>query len=107
MVKINIIKRDGSECEIEAVEGHTLREGIRNAGINELAAVCGGCCSCATCHVHIDPNYLDKLPAQGDIENDLLDSSEHRNATSRLSCQIEVQRTLEGMRVHDRGRGLT
>lgn len=99
MVKINIIKRDGSAREIEAVEGHTLRESIRNAGISELLAVCGGCCSCATCHVHIDPDYVDKLPALGDIENEMLDSSEHRDATSRLSCQVEVQSSFEGMRI--------
>jgi 2Fe-2S ferredoxin len=59
----------------------TLMEAIREAGNDELLALCGGCCSCATCHVHVDPAFADRLPPIGADENDLLDSSDHRNAT--------------------------
>jgi 2Fe-2S ferredoxin len=74
-------------------------EVIRDNGFDELLALCGGCCSCATCHVHIDPAYMDKLSPISDDESDLLDSSDHRNEYSRLSCQVPVTAALEGLTV--------
>ena len=74
-------------------------EVIRESGFDELLALCGGCCSCATCHVFVDPEFADKLPAMSEDENDLLDSSDHRNERSRLSCQIKCVADLEGLRV--------
>jgi ferredoxin, 2Fe-2S len=65
-------------------------EALRNAGYDEVLALCGGCCSCATCHVHLDDASLAQLEAMSEDENDLLDSSDHRNERSRLSCQIAV-----------------
>ena len=62
-----------------------------------LLALCGGCCSCATCHVHVDPAFKDKLPPMSEDENDLLDSSEHRIASSRLSCQVPLTPELDGI----------
>ena len=67
------------------------------AFLAQLLALCGGCCSCATCHVHIDPAFADRLPKMGEDENDLLDSTDHRNETSRLSCQIPVSDALDGL----------
>jgi len=64
-----------------------------------LSALCGGCCSCATCHVYIDPAFAAKLPPVGSDENDLLDSSSFRKAGSRLSCQVPLTPELEGVRV--------
>jgi 2Fe-2S ferredoxin len=72
---------------------------IRDSGMDELLALCGGCCSCATCHVIIDDASAAKLPAMSDDENDLLDSSDHRTANSRLSCQVNVTPDLDGMSV--------
>lgn len=74
-------------------------EVIRDNGFDELLALCGGCCSCATCHVHIDPAFADQIPAMSEDENDLLDSSDHRNEYSRLSCQVSVTDAFEGLRV--------
>ena len=74
-------------------------ETIRDNGFDELLALCGGCCSCATCHVHIDPSYMDKLPEMDMDEDDLLESSDHRNEYSRLSCQIPITDTLDGLKV--------
>jgi 2Fe-2S ferredoxin len=74
-------------------------EVIRDNGIDELLALCGGCCSCATCHVHVDPAFADKLPAMSEDESDLLDSSDHRNERSRLSCQIQFSAALDGLKV--------
>jgi len=99
MTKLTIVKRDGSQSVVEANDGVTVMEAIRDNGFDELLALCGGCCSCATCHVHIEDAFLDKIPEMTEDENDLLDSSDHRNVNSRLSCQIDVTSALDGMTV--------
>ena len=99
MPQIIVVTRDGTENAVAAENGLSVMEVIRDAGFDELLALCGGACSCATCHVHIDPAFADKLPPMSDDENDLLDSSDHRDATSRLSCQLRVNDGLEGLRV--------
>ena len=99
MPKLVIVNRAGEEKEVEAQAGLSLMEAIRDNGFDEMLALCGGCCSCATCHVHIDPSFMDKLPKVSDDENDLLDSSDHRNEFSRLACQVPVSDALAGMRV--------
>ncbi|WP_181316651.1 MULTISPECIES: 2Fe-2S iron-sulfur cluster-binding protein [unclassified Sphingobium] len=96
---MTIINRAGDETAISVNEGITLMEAIRDNGFDELMALCGGCCSCATCHVHVDPAFADRLPAMSEDENDLLDSSDHRDANSRLSCQLPVTEEIDGIRV--------
>lgn len=91
--------REGVKHELPLMPGHSLMETIREAGIDELLALCGGCCSCATCHVHVDPAALPLMPPLSEDENDLLDSSDHRDETSRLSCQIKLTDGLAGLRV--------
>ena len=99
MPQLTIVTREGEERAITGEDGLSLMEAIRDAGIDELLALCGGCCSCATCHVHVDPAFLDKLPPMSEDENDLLDSSDARNETSRLSCQVPLSDALDGLRV--------
>ena len=99
MPVINIVHREGASKTVDAATGASLMEVIRDEGFDELLALCGGCCSCATCHVHIDPAFADKLPQMSDDENDLLDSSDHRDENSRLSCQIPLTAELDGMTV--------
>lgn len=99
MPQIIVVNQSGEESNVEAPLGRTLMEVIRDNGFDELLALCGGCCSCATCHVHIDPEFMDKLPALSEDENDLLDSSDHRNEYSRLSCQVPITDAFEGMKV--------
>ena len=99
MTKITVVNRGGAATEIAAQPGLSVMEIIRDAGFDELLALCGGCCSCATCHVHIDGAFADKVPAMSEDENDLLDSTDHRDANSRLSCQIPLTDALDGMRV--------
>jgi 2Fe-2S ferredoxin len=98
MVQIVVTGRDGAEHAIHADVGLSLMEAIRDNGFDELLALCGGCCSCATCHVYVDEGQ-DHIPPLSEDENDLLDSSDHRNARSRLSCQIPLTSELEGLRV--------
>lgn len=99
MPTLNVINRSGEESAIEVATGLTVMEAIRDNGFDELLALCGGCCSCATCHVHVDPAFKDKLPEMTEDEDDLLDSSDHRDENSRLSCQISVTDELDGMKV--------
>ena len=99
MPKLIVVTRDGSETAVEGRAGLSVMEVIRDNGFDELLALCGGCCSCATCHVHVDEDWTDKLPAMGADEDDLLDSSDHRGPTSRLSCQLPFSEALDGMRV--------
>lgn len=99
MPKLIVVTREGEEREIDGEVGLSVMEVIRDAGIDEILALCGGCCSCATCHVHVDPDFTDALPAMSEDENDLLDSSATRDDTSRLSCQIQFTSALDGLKV--------
>jgi 2Fe-2S ferredoxin len=99
MANLTIVTRGGDERTLEGQVGWSVMENIRDAGFDELLALCGGCCSCATCHVHVDADWLGALPPMGADEDDLLDSSDHRRANSRLSCQIEYSEALDGLRV--------
>lgn len=99
MVEILVTDRGGQARPIEAEAGISLMEAIRASGSDELLALCGGCCSCATCHVYVDPAFAGLLPAMSEEENDLLDCSDHRDARSRLSCQLPVSGSMAGLRV--------
>lgn len=99
MPKLIVVTREGEEKILEGETGLSVMEVIRDNGVDELLALCGGCCSCATCHVHVDPAFADKLPAISEDESDLLDSSDHRNDQSRLSCQLTFTDALDGLKV--------
>ncbi len=99
MPKLIVVTREGEETIVEGETGLTVMEVIRDNGFDELLALCGGCCSCATCHVYVDEEFADQLPAMSEDENDLLDSSDHRTDLSRLSCQIPFSAALDGIKV--------
>ncbi len=71
-------------------------ETLRENGVDEVLAICGGCCACATCHVYVDAGHLERLSAISEDENDLLDIPERR-PTSRLSCQVPISDDFGGM----------
>ncbi|MET0372438.1 MAG: 2Fe-2S iron-sulfur cluster-binding protein [Sphingobium sp.] len=99
MPKLIVVNRAGEEQAVEAGDGLSVMEIIRDSGFDELLALCGGCCSCATCHVYVDPAFENQLPGITEDESDLLDSSDHRNDSSRLSCQLIMTNDLDGLRV--------
>ena len=99
MPQITVVNQAGEETSIDAPSGRTLMEVIRDNGFDEMLALCGGCCSCATCHVHIDADHFGAAPKMSEDENDLLDSSDHRNEFSRLACQVPVSDALAGVKV--------
>jgi 2Fe-2S ferredoxin len=98
VVRLIVRTRDGSEHPIGAAPGLSVMEAIKEQGIDELLAICGGCCSCATCHVHVDSAFVGKFPPMGDEESQLLDGSSAKTRHSRLSCQLTVTEALEGAR---------
>lgn len=99
MPTLTVVDRAGEERTVDAEVGLSVMEVLKINGFDDILALCGGCCSCATCHVHVDAAYLDRLPPISEDEDDLLDAVEDRDATSRLSCQLPVSEALDGMRV--------
>jgi ferredoxin, 2Fe-2S len=99
LLKLVIVTRDGVEHEVESKGGQSVMEAIRDAGFDELQAVCGGGLSCATCHVHVDEAYLGRFAAPNQDEADLLEWSENSNACSRLSCQLPFTEDVDGLKI--------
>jgi 2Fe-2S ferredoxin len=99
MIRIELTGRDGELHEFDAKPGISLMEAIRDNGIDELLALCGGCCSCATCHVHLDIDDVRRFAPVSEDENDLLDSSAYRSERSRLSCQLPLTPDIERLRL--------
>jgi|SRR5580698_4744254 2Fe-2S ferredoxin len=99
MPQLVVTTRENQEQIIQGQAGLSVMEVLRGAGLDELLALCGGCCSCATCHVYVEPEFAALLPPQSEDENDLLGASSHRNETSRLSCQIQLTDRLDGLRI--------
>jgi 2Fe-2S ferredoxin len=99
MPKFYVETREGIKTPIDGTIGTSVMELIRDSGIDELLALCGGSCSCATCHVYIDPEFIDLLPNLSADEDELLESSSHRTPSSRLSCQIAFSEALDGLRL--------
>ncbi|MEE4199874.1 2Fe-2S iron-sulfur cluster-binding protein [Erythrobacter sp.] len=99
MPKLIVTSREGETSEIEVENGLSVMEAIRDNGFDELLALCGGCCSCATCHVYVDEANQGALSEMSEDEDDLLESSDHRKDSSRLSCQIPFSAELDGMKV--------
>jgi 2Fe-2S ferredoxin len=97
MALIKVTDRDGNQHEFDGNTKFTLMENLRDLEYG-VAAVCGGMCACATCHVWIDPEWQDKLPPMHSDEKDLLsDLSTYRPGASRLSCQIKFTEDLAGL----------
>ena len=100
MGRLVVVTREGERKELEGDVGLSVMEVIRAAGLDELLALCGGNCSCATCHVYVSEADLSRLPPMSSQEDELLESSEHRKDSSRLSCQLRVEDGLAGLDVH-------
>ncbi|WP_419813991.1 2Fe-2S iron-sulfur cluster-binding protein [Glacieibacterium sp.] len=99
MPKLIVTDRSGKAHELDGEAGLSVMEIIRDAGMDELLALCGGSCSCATCHVHVAPDWLPVTGTASGDEDDLLDSSDNRVASSRLSCQIAFTDAMDGLEV--------
>lgn len=98
MPLLKVIDRDGKEHAVQAKSGLKLMETLRELDYG-IAAICGGMCSCATCHVVIGAEWAGKIPAAMSDERELLSELSHFQPTSRLSCQVEMTDALDGMLV--------
>jgi len=98
MPTVTVVDRDNVERVVEAPSGATLMEPLRDMD-DGVAAICGGMCSCATCHVYVDAQWLSKLPAPMSDEGDMLGDLSGRQPNSRLSCQIVLNDALSGLKV--------
>ena len=95
-MKIKVIDRDGNKHELEGDVNSTLMEILRDAGL-DIEAACGGCCACATCHVYINDQWLNKISPKEDDEESMLDQAFDVRNSSRLSCQINLSEELDGI----------
>ena len=99
MATIHVTDREGQVHDIEATEGNSIMEALRELDYG-VEALCGGMCSCATCHVFIETEWSEKLePAQDDELEFLEETESYKQAYSRLSCQVELTAVLSGMRL--------
>lgn len=99
MPRVRFIQADGRTSEVEGLSGDSVMETAIDNDIDGIIAECGGACSCATCHVYVDPDWLDRLPAPEPIEDGMLDCVLDRRPNSRLSCQIRLRDELDGITV--------
>lgn len=97
-MKLIVTDQDGKTHDLEAIDGWRVMEIIKDYGL-PIKAECGGCCSCATCHVYVDENWVDRLHPARDEELDLLDTAPDVRDNSRLSCQILMSDELDGLKV--------
>ena len=100
MPKITYIEHDGKTHTIEVATGLSVMEGAIQNNIPGIDADCGGSMACATCHVYVKEEWLDKLPKKEDGEEDMLDMAFEPKQNSRLSCQLTVSNELDGLVVN-------
>lgn len=97
MPKVYVTDRLGTKHELDADNGDTLMEVIRDNDL-DIEAICGGCCSCATCHVYIDKKWQDTLPEMSDDELEMLEDDQFFiDSDSRLSCCLTIDDSLDGI----------
>ena len=101
MPRITYIEHNGTEHVVDVPVGLTVMEGARDNGIPGIEADCGGACACSTCHVYVDPAWVERLPPKEAMEEDMLDFAwEPDPARSRLTCQLRVTDELDGLEIH-------
>jgi ferredoxin, 2Fe-2S len=97
-MKIHVTDHDGAQHELEALPGWRVMEIIRDWDL-PIKAECGGACSCATCHVYVSDEWLEKLPEKTGEETDQLAILKDKRSNSRLACQVLMSEDLDGLRV--------
>ena len=97
MIKVTYIEFNGTERTVQVEEGMSLMEAAVTNLVPGIDGDCGGVCACATCHVHVDPAWIDKLPTMESLEDAMLNLAEGRDALSRLACQLKATPGLDGI----------
>jgi len=99
MAKITFIQHDGTEQTVEGLPGMSVMETAVKNLVPGIDADCGGACACATCHVYVEPEWMEKTGTRSTMEEDMLDFAFDVRESSRLSCQIKISDALDGLRV--------
>jgi ferredoxin, 2Fe-2S len=99
MAKITFIQHNDSEQTVEGQNGMSVMETAVKNLVPGIDADCGGACACATCHVYVEPEWIDKTGRRAQMEEDMLDFAFDVRDSSRLSCQIKISDGLDGLRV--------
>lgn len=97
MPKVTYISHKGDRLTVDINEGFSVMEGAVSNGVDNIEAVCGGACACATCHVYVEGGWLEKLDPKSEEEAAMLDFASGVQPNSRLSCQIIVSTGLDGL----------
>lgn len=100
MPTINFILADGTEHAIDGEVGTPVMYLAKRNELSGMQAECGGMCCCATCHVHIDPQWIATLPKMEEDERETLEFAEQVDDMSRLSCQLKITESMDGLIVH-------
>ena len=100
MAKVTFKTHDNNSHEVDIQNGLSVMEGAVQNDIPGIDADCGGGMACATCHVYVNEEWLDKLPNKEDGEEDMLDMEFETKKNSRLSCQLIVTDELDGLVVN-------
>jgi 2Fe-2S ferredoxin len=99
MAKITFIQSNGAEQTVNGLPGMSVMEVAVKNLVPGIDADCGGACACATCHVFVEPEWLEKSGKRNSMEEDMLDFAFDVRDNSRLSCQIKISDALDGLRV--------
>ena len=102
MAKITFVTTEQERITLEATSGSVMELAVQN-NIAGIDGDCGGVCSCATCHVHVKPEHMEKSGEATEIEQDMLELDDNANEFSRLCCQIEVSEALNGIELNVAG----
>ena len=97
MTQITFIDYQGTERTVDAPNGDSVMEAATSNDLPGIDADCGGACACATCHVYVDPAWMDLVGKPDDLEAEMLEVAEEVRETSRLSCQIKITDELDGL----------
>lgn len=100
MPTIIYIDHTDQRYEVQVPAGKTVMQGAVENDVPGVDADCGGSCSCATCHVYIDPRSEHLLPPKSELEIEMLDLAAHVRGNSRLSCRLTVADGMDGLVVH-------
>lgn len=99
MPNIQVTELNGEVVFIEGAEGETLMEALKNSGCDDIEAICGGACSCSSCHVYVLGGWFEALGGRNEAEQQLVAESAHFQDNSRLSCQVVLCDAMENLRV--------
>lgn len=99
MVDVTYISHKGDRQSVSVPEGTSVMQAALDNGVNGILADCGGALSCATCHVHIAPEWFARTGGPSEAEAEMLEMAVDPDETSRLACQIELTSALDGLEV--------